>query len=512
VDSGDRSGTAPALQVRNLHKSFGGTHALRGVSFDAAPGRIHALLGGNGSGKSTLIKILAGVHAADSGEVHVGERTFDASSITPALARTSGLHFVHQQAATFPDLTVAENLAIGRGFETAAGGRIRWSAVEQRARDVLERFDIAVKPRDQLGALAPATQTMVAIARALQDQENASGGVLVLDEPTASLPIHEVELLLSALRRYADAGQTILYVTHRLEEVLDVGDVATVLRDGSVVDTVSCQGLKHERLVELILGRSVERLVARPPRAVTGAPIVEAVNIGGGAVNDASFRVGKGEIVGIAGLLGSGRSSLLRLLFGAVSLRQGEITFEGSAAHFRSPADGMQAGVAYVPEDRAAEAAFADLDVNENLCLATSGEFFHGGRVRHAAERKVSQQLMSNYLIKAESDRAPLSSLSGGNQQKVVLARWLRRNPRLLLLDEPTQGVDIGARLEIWEIVRVAVDGGMGVVVVSSDLEELSRVCDRVLIMKQGCLIGEVKGDAMGQEELERMMLSAIAS
>jgi ribose transport system ATP-binding protein len=508
----DRPAVELALQVRDLHKSFGGTHALRGVSFEAARGRIHALLGGNGSGKSTLIKILAGVHAADAGEVQVADRTFDASSITPALARTSGLHFVHQQSATFPDLTVAENLAIGRGFETAAGGRIRWNVVEQRARDVLERFDIAVKPRDQLGSLAPATQTMVAIARALQDQEGASGGVLVLDEPTASLPIHEVELLLSALRRYAEAGQTILYVTHRLEEVLDIGDEATVLRDGSVVDTVACEGLEHERLVELILGRSVERLVARPARETTGAPIVEAVNISGGAVRDASFHVSEGEIVGIAGLLGSGRSSLLRILFGAVQVRHGEVKFDGSLTHFRSPADGMNAGVAYVPEDRAAEAAFADLDVNENLWLATSGEHFSGGRLRHAAERESSKQLMSEYLIKAKDERAPLSSLSGGNQQKVVLARWLRRNPRLLLLDEPTQGVDIGARLEIWEIVSSAVDRGMGVVVVSSDLEELSRVCDRVLIMKQGRLIGEVKGDAMGQEELEHMMLSAIAS
>jgi ribose transport system ATP-binding protein len=512
VDALHRPAVEPALRVRDLHKSFGGTHALRGVSFEAGRGRVHALLGGNGSGKSTLIKILAGVHAADAGEVQVGDQRFDASAITPALARTSGLHFVHQQSATFPDLTVAENLAIGRGFETSAGGRIRWSAVEQRACDVLERFDIAVKPRDRLGSLAPATQTMVAIARALQDQEGASGGVLVLDEPTASLPIHEVELLLSALRRYAEAGQTILYVTHRLEEVLDVGDEATVLRDGSVVDTVTCEGLQHERLVELILGRSVERLVARPARSTTGAPIVKAVNIGGGAVRDASFSVSEGEIVGIAGLLGSGRSSLLRILFGAVQLRHGAVTFGGAVVQFGSPADGMRSGVAYVPEDRATEAAFADLDVNENLWLATSGEYFRRGRLRHAAERESSKGLISEYLIKAESERAPLSSLSGGNQQKVVLARWLRRSPRLLLLDEPTQGVDIGARLEIWDIVRVAVDGGMGAVVVSSDLEELSRVCDRVLIMRQGCVVGEVKGDAMGQKELEHLMLSAIAS
>jgi ribose transport system ATP-binding protein len=351
---------------------------------------------------------------------------------------------------------------------------------------------------------------MVAIARALQDRDAADSGVLVLDEPTASLPAEEVEHLLAALRRYAAAGQTILYVTHRLEEVLDIADRATVLYDGRVTATVDRAGLDHERLVELIMGRRVERgLAARTAAPRKGRPRLRCEGLNGGAVHGVDFGVSAGEIVGVAGLLGSGRSTLLRLLFGATERRAGNVWIDGDPVTFRVPRDAMRAGVAYVPEDRAHDAAFFDLSVTDNLGMATVGEYFSAGRIRRSAERRDARDLIATHLIKAASEDAPFSSLSGGNQQKVILARWLRRKPRVILLDEPTQGVDVGARLEIWSLVRRAVDEGASVLVVSSDLEELSRVADRAIVLRRGRLVAELAGSELTQDRLDHLTLTA---
>ncbi len=501
------NGQNAALRITELTKSFAATKALKSVSFEANPGEVHALLGGNGSGKSTLIKVLAGVHAADSGSLEVNGNLFDGGAITPLRAREAGLRFVHQQRSTFSDLTVAENLVLGHGYETSAG-RIRWKAVRQHAATVLERFSIDADPDTLLGDLSPATQTMVAIARALQDQEGSLSGVLVLDEPTASLPAVEVDLLLGALRRYADAGQTILYVTHRLDEVLELADRATVLRDGSVVDTVSCDGLTHGGLVELIMGKRIASLMDREPAPVRGSTVLEVTGLAGGPVREATLSVSTGEVVGVAGLLGSGRSSLLRLLFGEIATESGSISLGGEAVSFGSPREAMDAGVAYVPEDRPGEAGFDALSVMENMGMASVSRYFRRGRLRHRQERADAADAISAYLVKASSAKAPLSSLSGGNQQKVIMARWLRRAPRLLLLDEPTQGVDAGARLELWQLVRRAVDQGTVVLVVSSDFEELALVCDRALIIRRGRIVTEVSGADLSPSQLDHLTLS----
>jgi len=491
------------LRAERVSKAFGATQALDGVSLELEQGSVHALLGGNGSGKSTLIKAIAGVEQADAGELEIRGERHELRTMTPARARQAGLHFVHQQRSTFSDLTVTENLAIGRGFDTGPGGRIEWRRARKRAAAVLERFQIDADPDTELGRLGPATQTMVAIARALQDQDGDADGVLLLDEPTASLPAPEVALLLEALRRYAAAGQAIVYVTHRLEEVFAVADRATLLRDGCVVGDVEPRRLQHDGLVELMMGRSVEqieRLRGRPE----GRVILTVRGLATGPLAPLDLELREGEIVGVAGLLGSGRSTLLRALFGVSPPQSGEVRIDGEARKIESPTRAMAAGLAYVPEDRQADAAFPDLTVSENLSLTVIPDYWHRGMLNRRRERRDTLGLFDSFLITAASDAAPLRSLSGGNQQKVVLARWLRRDPRVLLLDEPTQGVDVGARAEIYELIHAAVAGSAAALVASSDFEELARICDRVIVLRKGRAAAELRDGDLDAEQIVR--------
>jgi ribose transport system ATP-binding protein len=502
METADKAATGEVvLSVRGASKAFGPTQALADVDLDLRRGEVHAFLGGNGSGKSTLIKILAGVVEADQGMLEVKGRTVDLRHMTPPLARELGLHFVHQQRSVFPDLTVAENLAIGRGFDTRMG-RIRWRRSRRRAAAVLERFEIDAHPDELLSELGPARETMVAIARALQDQREGSDDILILDEPTTSLPAPEVELLLGALRRYADRGQAIVYVTHRLEEVFQAGDRATLLRDGRVVGTVEPRSLTHDGLVELMMGRTVKQ-IERLRGEAGGKEILRARGLCAGQVEGLDLSLREGEIVGVAGLIGSGRSTLLKALFGVVE-SSGEIELDGAPLRARSPREAMRAGLAYVPEDRQREAAFHELTVGENLSITVVPEYWRGGMIDRRREHRDSAVLFRSFLIKAESDEAPLDSLSGGNQQKVVLARWLRRRPRVLLLDEPTQGVDVGARAEIYELVHQSVSEGAAALVASSDFEELTHICDRVLVLNRGSLVAELTHEQLGPQEIAR--------
>ncbi|GAA1862406.1 ribose ABC transporter ATP-binding protein RbsA [Pseudonocardia ailaonensis] len=495
-----------ALAVRGVTKTFGATRALDDVSFDVRTGQIHGLLGGNGSGKSTLIKIMAGVYTADAGELQVGDRPVAADATSPARARQSGLRFVHQSTSTFPELTLAENIAIGDRFPTSAG-RVRWSELRRHTEQLLERFEIDAHPRDRLGDLRPADQTMVAIARALQD-DSAGLSVLVLDEPTASLPEHEVSVLLDALRRYAAAGQTILYVSHRMDEVLSLTDAMTVLRDGQHVITCSTEGMTEAEMVSHIVGRPVERVFAETaadPDTV-GEPVLEVDGLVGGPLRGIDLSVSAGEIVGIAGLLGSGRTELLRMIFGDHPVEAGTIRLAGSTVHPRTPGEAMRLGIAHVPEHREAEAAFLDLSVRENLSAAEVVKYWVGGRLDRRRERQDAERAITDFAVRTAGQDALMSSLSGGNQQKVILARWLRRQPRLLLLDEPTQGVDVGARADVYAAIRAAVNDGMAAVVVSSDFDELAHACDRVLVLRDGRITAEVRGDDLHRHRLTELV------
>lgn len=494
----------PALVLVDAHKSFGANKAVDGVSFSLEAGKVHALLGGNGSGKSTLIKMLAGVERADRGQVEIGGQRLELAEMTPARAAAAGLKFVHQQRSTFPELTITENLAIGgRGFPLGASGRVHWREARRHASEILAKYEIEAHPQQLLGELGPARQAMVGIARALQTGQ-AGEGILVLDEPTSSLPDTEVRLLLDAVRRHADHGQTVIIVTHRLEEVFAVADNAVLLRNGAVVAEVEPKSITRSDLVELIVGRAIEE-IAPSDDVERGEVILRAEGLCAGPVGPVDLTLHAGEVVGVAGLVGSGRSSLLKSIFGVLPIDSGTVTIDGRKLSLKSPRAGMRAGIAFVPENRAEDAAFPELTVTDNLSVAVIPEYWRLGRLSAGKARRDARGLLSRFLIKAQSVEDPLSALSGGNQQKVIVARWLRRSPRVVLLDEPTQGVDVGARHEIYLLIRNAVNAGAVALIASSDSEELAAVCDRVIVLRNGKIIGEVPRAELTSTRVERL-------
>ncbi|GII64869.1 ABC transporter ATP-binding protein [Sphaerisporangium krabiense] len=484
------------LRVEDVRKAYGAVAVLKGVSLTLRAGRVHALAGGNGSGKSTLIKVLAGIEQADAGTVRgPGRSAADLAGLTPAAAGRAGLRFVHQDLGLVLGMTVAENFALSRGFPTRLGA-VSWSRLRRATAAALERLDLSIDPGVRVASLRPAERTMVAIARALADDE--PGQVLVLDEPTASLPHHEVDVLLDALARRAAAGQAILYVSHRPAEVLSLAHHVTVLRDGVVAESRPTADLDRLRLAELIAGRSVEalyprRAAAAGPAATPERPVVQVRGLCAGPLREVGLEAHAGEIVGVAGLLGSGRSTLLRSLFGAVAPRSGSILIDGRPLPPSVPA-AIRAGVALVPEDRHGDALFGEFSVVRNTTIATLDRHVRWSWLRPSSERAAARGAVAGFGITAAAVGQPITRLSGGNQQKVVLARWLERAPRVLLLDEPTQGVDVMARADIYQRLRTVAASGAAVVVASSDVEELAHLCDRVVVLRAGRVTAHLRG------------------
>ncbi len=496
------------IRIRSVVKTFAGTQALKGVNLDIRPGEIHALCGGNGSGKSTLIKILSGVYQADEGgTISVGERSVAAHEMKPSTAAELGVRTVHQDLAVFPDLTVAENFGLGGGFKTDRFGRIAWREQRNLAQRLIDEFEIPATPNTTLNKLSLAERTQVAIARALRGSEGHPS-LLILDEPTAALPVREVDQLLTSLRRLAQAGQAILYVSHRLDEVLALSDTISILRDGSLVETKPATGYTEASLVEAMLGRAIEQALPHTPHTVGTEPTVQITNLTSGPLSSINLQAYPGEIVGIAGLMGSGRSRVLRTLFGLEHVEAGEIRFKGKPISFTRPDQAMSAGIAMVPENRIQDANFPDLSIEENITVTVLGRYFRRLRMATSAARGEASALSRSFKVKASSVRAPMTSLSGGNQQKVIMARWMQRKPTVLLLDEPTQGVDAGARADIYALVREATAAGASAIVVASDFEELAQVADRVLVLRRGRIVAELTGGQITAHRLTELSMS----
>jgi ribose transport system ATP-binding protein len=491
------------LSISHVSKTFPGTRALDDVSFRVDPGDIHALLGGNGSGKSTLIKILAGVYTADpGGTVRIGELEQDAGQVDAEWSRHAGMSFVHQDLGLFAPLSVGENLFAAQPYPRT-GGKINWGRLHREAQEVLDRLEIEIDAETELVRLRPSDQTLVAIARAMRGREEFHGGVLVLDEPTARLPAGEVDFVLGALRRYSEQGQTILFVSHRLEEVLSIAAAVTVLRDGRVIESRPAQGLTQEDLVTAIAGRA---LASAEPSATTtttaeGA-LLEVRGLAGGPLRKIDLAVAPGEVLGVAGVVGSGRTSLLEMVFGALPREPDTVFLAGEPL---PPADiptAIERGLCYVPEDRASQGGFMDLTVAQNLSASEPSRFGGYWWLSGRRERAASEEAVDAYSVRTAGVDAPLASLSGGNQQKVVVARAMARDPRLLLLDEPTQGVDVGARAEIYGHIDRAIQGGSAALLVSSDFDELVQLSHRVIVISGGSVVAECRRGEFDQHWL----------
>jgi len=497
----------PVLDIQNLSKTFPGTLALDSADFDLRPGEVHALVGQNGSGKSTMIKVLAGYHHPDPG----GTITLGGEEVTihdPAASRELGFRFVHQDLGLVSTLDTVENLALGEGYATGFGGRIRWRAARRDARERIRALGYDFEVRRPVGQLGAAERTGIAIARALHNWEQAR--VLVVDEPTASLPSNEVSVLFEAIARVRAKGLGVIYISHHLDEVFAIADRVTVLRDGRVVGTHATTDLDEDRLVAMMCGDV--QLSPRIDRdtSIPSTPVLEVRSLCGTVVDDVSFTAYSGEVLGIAGLTGSGREQILRLLFGALP-RSGEVLVDGKAAP-PHPTKSVAAGIALVPADRTGSGSIVDLTVRENFTLPDLKR--HSGIGAHlskAEERAETREWIKELDVRPPRPAAVFDSLSGGNQQKVVLAKWLRMKPRVVLLDEPTQGVDVQAKATIHALARKAAAEGATVVIASSDDAEICDTCDRALIMRDGRFVGQIERDDLSPETISSVQTGAAA-
>ncbi|MEZ5075908.1 MAG: sugar ABC transporter ATP-binding protein [Solirubrobacterales bacterium] len=485
-----------SLSLKDVSKVFQGQRALDGVDLELRRGEVHALLGPNGSGKSTLIKILAGYHRPEPG---AGAWMHGAPFELGDPAGAPDAHFIHQDLGLVGDLSVVDNLAFDGGYR----GRWWLSGRHERTRAaaLLAEYGIDVDVEEPVGALPRAQQTMVAIARALSRGVGA-GALLVLDEPTVALPAHQVRQLFEVVRQVRDAGGTVLWVTHRLGEVFDLAQRVTVLRDGRRVTTVPTSELDHDQLVELIIGRPLEAFYPEPPPVGTAPPALEVRELGGGTVADVSLTVREGEIVGATGLVGSGHEDLLHLIFGGQKPRRGGVWLGGEALGRPDPARAIGAGLAFAPADRKRLGAILDWTLRENLTLPD----IHGnGPARWlsaGSERADAREwLQRGQVVPADPEKV-FSALSGGNQQKLMLARWLRCGARAFLLEEPTNGVDMGSKHAIYEALAAAAREGAAVLMSSQDPEELCAVCDRVLVLRDGLVGAELDRSALTEDRL----------
>jgi ribose transport system ATP-binding protein len=492
----------PVLEVRALSKTFAGTRALDKVDFDVRPGEVHALVGQNGSGKSTLIKVLSGFHAPDPG----GAVELDGEPLqlhATAASRAAGLRFVHQDLGLVGTLDTVENLALGRGYECAFGGRIRWRQARREATARMRALGYDFDVRRPVAELGAAERTGIAIARALHQWQEAR--VLVLDEPTAALPRHEVAVLFEAVRRVRAQGLGVVYVSHRLDEVFDIGDRVTVLRDGRRVASTEVRELDEERLVSLMVGD----VKLKPPRvreAARSDVVLSAEGICGVVVDNVDLSVRAGEVVGIAGLTGSGREEILPLVFGSVS-RHGDVAVRGRTVA-PSPAASKRAGMALVAADRHASGSVTSMTVRENCTLTDLRRHSTGpALLRRSHERREVAEWIAMLDVRPPRTEALFAALSGGNQQKIVLAKWLRLEPAVLLLDEPTQGIDVQVKATIHALARDVAAKGAAIVIASSDDAELCDTCDRVLVMRDGRFVGEVDGERSTPEKIASMQL-----
>ncbi len=492
----------PILQLEGSSNSFSGVRALEYARLDLMLGEVHALRGENGAGKSTMIKIVSGVYRPDAGEVRVNGAAVAFNSTHDA--QRQGIATIYQELSLYPELTVAENIFMSHPPKNRLG-MIRWGEVNRRAREVLESLRITdMDVTRKVGGMSVCIRQRVEISKALS--QNAR--ILIMDEPTASLSEADVQRLFEIVRLLRERGVGIIYISHRMEEVFLLADRVTVLRDGHYVDTRPVKDVTEPQLIQMMVGRTIDQLFPKLETTL-GKPVLEVRNLNAGSLTrDVSFTVRSGEIVGMAGLVGSGRSETAQVIFGINRPVSGEILIDGSAVQVKSPVDAMKLGIAYVPEDRGLQGLIRPMPVRENVSLASLKNLSRRSFIDFGGEQRLAEETVRKLNIRAYSTRQIVNKLSGGNQQKIVVGKWLAREPKLLIVDEPTRGIDVGAKAEIHRLMSELAQRGLGILMISSELPEVLGMSDRILVMREGRLVGEFQRGEAEQERIAGAMMS----
>ena len=489
------------LRAINIDKSYAGVHALKQASFELDRGEVHALIGENGAGKSTLIKIITGAVTPDAGEIHLGGKPITQNS--PAHSKKLGIAAIYQQPALFPELSVAENIAIGFE-ESSAFSRVDWRKRKQKASELLARVGAKIDTDADAGDLTMPQQQLVEIARAL----GADAKVLIMDEPTASLSEEDTQKLFTVIRQLRTEGVGIIYISHRLEELSLIADRVTVLRDGRTIDTRPMSEVNRQQLIQLMVGRELSAVF--PKKKVDfGEVVLEVRNLccSTSGINEVNLSVRAGEIVGLAGLVGGGRTELARTIFGLTPADKGEILLKGKRTTINSAAQAIECGIAYVPEDRRRHGVILDLAISANITLASLDRFARLTTLDFGREKQTAAEYTRRLGIKTPTIYAPVATLSGGNQQKVALSRWLVTKPSVLILDEPTQGIDVGAKSEVHALMTELAAQGVAILMISSELPEILGMSDRIAVMHDGTIVSTLDRSEATQEKILALAL-----
>ncbi len=483
--------SAAIVSLKNITKTYPGVSALKDLSLDFYPGEVHALLGENGAGKSTLIKIIAGAVEPDSGSIHFGDKAY--GRLSPHEARSNGVEVIYQEFNLVASLSAAENIALGE----RTGAFVDFKLMEKRAKGLFDQFGIELDPASLVRDLSSSQQQIVEIAKAVS--KNAR--ILIMDEPTAPLSVSEVDSLFRIIRMFRDKGVSIIYISHRIDELFDIADRISVLRDGAFVAARAVADTDRRELINLMVGRELKE--SYPARAHPPAgTLLEAKNLSGNGDEDISFSVRKGEIFGLAGLVGAGRTELAKLVYGAAKLEGGSLEMEGKALRIRSPRDAIKSGIGLIPENRKEEGCFLEMGVDWNISFPSVRDISTHGIVDLKREKEIAERFSALLRIRTPSLAQKVKNLSGGNQQKVVLAKTLATESRLLIFDEPTRGIDVGARQEIYKLMTDLADKGHAIIMISSDMEELLGMSDRIAVLAEGRLMGILERRQFSQKRI----------
>lgn len=483
------------LRVSKIEKSFPGVKALDKIDFSVRKGTVHALCGENGAGKSTLMKIINGLYKPDAGEIFVDGQAVKIRD--PIKARELGIAMIAQELNYVPEMSVEENLFLGR-LPINKLGKVDWKTVRRQTEELLRREHLPYRPTDKLKTLTVSDIQMLEILKAISNDAS----IIVMDEPTSAITQKEVELLFQKIQLLKSQGVAIIYISHKLDEVFQIADDVTVFRDGTVVKSMRAEETNIDEVIALMVGRKMENVYAKLEVPI-GEPLLEVQGLTSGRLfEDVSFHVRRGEIVGFAGLVGAGRTEVMRALFGLETIDAGEIRLRGKPVNIRSVADSIRNGMVMLSEDRRRYGIIPIRSVRENASLSSLEKFFYGGHAHPQLEQEIVSKYFDKMHVKTPTQETPIQTLSGGNQQKVLLAKWMMRNPDVMILDEPTRGIDVGAKFEIYKLMSDTAMEGKAVIMVSSELPELIGMCDRIYVMHQGHIRGELMRDQFSQEEI----------